>query len=433
LELGLPFAPGAVGVGYMGWPKLPELLQVSVPGVQTKRDAFLTDIDHEALEHRIESYFDSAVSDVEFFSRVPEAGFKTAQYDPAATRDYLKRRGMLRENIVPFAFRPFDTRWIYWEPETGLLGRKVEDYWPHARSGKRAIVTQQRPRNDWFPCQVISKLGCLDLLDRSATVFPLTNLSQTVEAFVSNRGLTPDAIFNHIVATLHAPKYREENIGALRMDWPRVPLPGDAKTLRASAALGATLATLLDPETLAPGVSTGTLRAGLKTLGLPTKRGGKGLDADDLKLAARWGSIQNAGSGRIVMPGPGLVNERAYTDAERAALAEEGSMRDLSLEQVLELLGETTFDIHLNADAWWSNVPARVWSYTLGGYQVIKKWLSYREHAVLGRPLKAEEAAYVSEMVRRIAAFLMLGPRLDGNYAASKAAAVEWKGGAPES
>jgi hypothetical protein len=40
---------------------------------------------------------------------------------------------------------------------------------------------------------------------------------------------------------------------------------------------------------------------------------------------------------------------------------------------------ETTRDIHLNADAFWSNVPARVWEYTLGGCQVMKKWLFYRE------------------------------------------------------
>jgi hypothetical protein len=72
-----------------------------------------------------------------------------------------------------------------------------------------------------------------------------------------------------------------------------------------------------------------------------------------------------------------------------------------------------------------------VWDYTLGGYQVIKKWLSYREHDVLGRALKPEEALYVSEMTRRIAAILLLGRDLDKNYAESKAAAVEWKDGEP--
>jgi hypothetical protein len=76
-------------------------------------------------------------------------------------------------------------------------------------------------------------------------------------------------------------------------------------------------------------------------------------------------------------------------------------------------------------------VPARVWEYTLGGYQVIKKWLSYREHDVLGRALKPDEAAYVFEMVRRIAAILLLGPDLDKRYAESKAAAAGWKHGAP--
>jgi hypothetical protein len=62
---------------------------------------------------------------------------------------------------------------------------------------------------------------------------------------------------------------------------------------------------------------------------------------------------------------------------------------------------------------------------------VIKKWLSYREQAVLGRPLWPEEAAYVSEMVRRIAAILLMGPALDASYSACKAAAVPWKDGRP--
>jgi hypothetical protein len=34
----------------------------------------------------------------------------------------------------------------------------------------------------------------------------------------------------------------------------------------------------------------------------------------------------------------------------------------------------------------------RVWDYTIGGYQVIKKWLSYREHKLLVRPLTTDEA-----------------------------------------
>jgi hypothetical protein len=126
------------------------------------------------------------------------------------------------------------------------------------------------------------------------------------------------------------------------------------------------------------------------------------------------------------MPGPGLTHERAYTETERAALAEEGKAFGFGIDAVLSLLGGTTLDIHLNADAWWSNVPARVWDYMLGGYPVIKKWLSYREHDVLSRALKPDEVAYVSEMVRRVAAILLMGQFLDDNYAAAKAVAMQW-------
>ena len=90
----------------------------------------------------------------------------------------------------------------------------------------------------------------------------------------------------------------------------------------------------------------------------------------------------------------------------------------------------TTRDIYLNDLAYWKNVPAHVWEYSLGGYQVIKTWLSYREHDLLGRALTAIEAREVRDMVRRIAALILLQPELDASYAAVKAAPYPWP--APE-
>lgn len=75
---------------------------------------------------------------------------------------------------------------------------------------------------------------------------------------------------------------------------------------------------------------------------------------------------------------------------------------------------------------YWANVPRAVWEYTLGGYQVIKKWLSYREKDLLGRDLTADEARYVTEMVRRISAILSLGPELDASYERAKRHAYPW-------
>ena len=114
----------------------------------------------------------------------------------------------------------------------------------------------------------------------------------------------------------------------------------------------------------------------------------------DFKVTAGWG---HHGVGDAVMPGQGRVEERSYSAGELAALGDE-----------IATLGDTTFDIYLNGRAYWRNVPAKVWSYKLGGCQVLKKWLSYRESKVLGRKLMPEEVQHFTGTARRIAAVLML-------------------------
>ena len=73
--------------------------------------------------------------------------------------------------------------------------------------------------------------------------------------------------------------------------------------------------------------------------------------------------------------------------------------------------GEMTLDIYLNDRAYWRNLPAAIWDYKLGGYQALKKWLSYRESKVLGRPLLPEEVQHFTDTGRRISAILLLVKR----------------------
>ncbi len=86
-----------------------------------------------------------------------------------------------------------------------------------------------------------------------------------------------------------------------------------------------------------------------------------------------------------------------------------------------------THDLFLNDSACWVNVPEKVWDYTIGGYQVIKKWLSYRVFELLGRALTPDEAREVEHMARRIAALILLQPELDKNYQAVKSASAAWR------
>ncbi len=100
----------------------------------------------------------------------------------------------------------------------------------------------------------------------------------------------------------------------------------------------------------------------------------------------------------------------------------------LPAEQVFDHLGETTVDVYLNDRAYWANVPVRVWEFRIGGYQVLKKWLSYREHSVLGRGLTLDEVREVTGIARRLAAILLLAPALNANYAAVAASVWPWPG-----
>jgi hypothetical protein len=84
-------------------------------------------------------------------------------------------------------------------------------------------------------------------------------------------------------------------------------------------------------------------------------------------------------------------------------------------------------DIYLNEHLFWRNIPTEVWGFTIGGFQVLKKWLSYRADAVIGRPLTLAEVNYVSETARRLAAIRMLGSLLDANYQGCADGSWPWR------
>ena len=125
LDLGLPFAPAQVTTGYLQWPLLPDLFPVSFPGVKTSRDDVVVDIDREPLVERMKQYFDPEISHEEMRRISPSAMTSTARFKAEAVRDHLRKRGFLEQNIVRYCYRPFDMRWLYWEPETKLLGRET--------------------------------------------------------------------------------------------------------------------------------------------------------------------------------------------------------------------------------------------------------------------------------------------------------------------
>ena len=422
VRLGLPFKRMAVSEDWFDWPALPDLLPVSFPGVQTKRDPFLVDIDLERLRERIADYFNPDVSHEEIARRYSGAMKSSSGFvvrDARAVRNaLLARGGPIDTGFVRHAYRPFDNRWLYWEPGHGLLGRPVPHYWPHVFDGNLWLSSAQHLRRGAEEPQTCftKHLGSLHLIERTALMFPArlldeeigddgditrrANLSGPAQRYLERLGATVEDLFHHVLAILHGPGYRQANAGALSMEWPRIPFPGwpesnassAAEALAASAARGRELARLLDSDTPVPGITQGLLRPEIAALAVPATIDDRNMSGNDFAVTAGWGHY---GSADAVMPGQGRVVERAYTTDERVALGD-----------ALTTLGEITFDIYLNARTFWRNVPAAVWTYKLGGYQVLKKWLSYRENSILDRPLLPEEVQHFTDTARRIGAIL---------------------------
>jgi hypothetical protein len=460
------FRPFIVFGYYASWPSLASLSSVEpLLGLNDNRGQAPHDIARSELVKRMQAYYDPAVTTEKLAQLHPGLTTDAASFDATATRVRLQKESQFSEqNIGRFGFKPFDSRWAYFERIGNLWNRIRPDLLAQSWRGNEFILTRRHSPKcpDGSPIYFSHYVADQHVLHKDAYFIPLrlsagndvkrgaerrlpfaeadtsdtgikANLSAAARDYLARLGVSdPDAcvetatsLWMHALAIGYAPSYLAENADGIRQDWPRIPLPDTKQALETSAELGRQVASLLDTENPVVSVTAGTTRPELKTIAVVSRIGGGTLnpDAGDLALTAGWG---HAGKGGITMPGKGKVSERAYTPAELEAIAEGGEALGLSTEQALAHLGEATFDIYLNDVACWRNVPARVWDYTIGGYQVIKKWLSYRERELLGRALTPDEAREVMNMARRIAAILLLEPALDANYEAVKQSTYAW-------
>jgi len=441
------FRPASVATSYGKWPDVASLCSITpMLGLNDNRMQGTHDVSQAEISRRMRAYYDPAVPFEEIARLHRGLATDAASFNARATRQRLQTAsGFTEDHVVPFWFKPFDLRWAYIERVGNLWNRVrpelLDNAWPgnlfllarcHAPKTpdgaafffSRHIADQHVLHTDAYFIPVWLSAERSDaktgkqggLLAGPADAKLVANLSPRARKYLDQLemdcGESAPLIWLHALAIGCSPAYLAENADGIRQDWPRIPLPDSKELLLASAALGREIATLLDTETpfdvgahdMPP---EGERRSPLQKIGLPTRVDGKPLDeSKDLGVTAGWG---HAGKGGVTMPGKGRLIERDYTPEERDIM-----------------LGDRTCDVYLNDVAYWKNIPLRVWEYTIGGYQVIKKWLSYREERLLGRPITKDEVRWVQEMARRIAAILLLEPALDENYRAVKAHTYEW-------
>jgi hypothetical protein len=443
------FRPSSVSESYLKWPRIAALsVQDPYNGpIERRRNSLIVFESERDKLKLLEDYLDPARSDDELRTIAPLWMKSSGEFKAEKARALLKGRVKYNPtSIVRYPFKPFDVRLAYLDADIHpLFSRPSPELLAHRSPGNKYLVIRETSEVEPTspPCyfsSLICDYHCLVVeakhipfrlhtasAQRAAsnqmaflTAEPVltANLSAAARVYLSILGVAdPDAeaeiapglrpyelIWLHALAIGYSPAYLRENADGIRQDWPRLPLPATMDLLVVSATLGRQVAVLLDTENPVPGVTVGTIRPELKPIAVLVRAGGGQLKpgTDDLAVMAGWG---HAGKDGVTMPGKGKLVERPS--------APDGPM---------------TYDVYLNDVACWRNVPPEVWGYTIGGYQVIKKWLSYREKDLLGRPLTADEAIEVTHTARRIAALVHLQPALDDNYQAVKATTYAWTG-----
>jgi hypothetical protein len=431
------FRPSDVSSAYREWPALDAFCaREPLNGPIERRGNAMIVFDTEVAKLGVlRDYLDPKRSDDEIRSIEPRLMNSSGEFKAEKARSLLKGKIVFNESkITRYPFKPFDVRLAYLDSELQpLFSRPSPELLQQRFRGNCFLVVRENGSVEpQSPPILFSRLVCdyhtlaveAKHIPYSLKVFrssvgngslllgvktedekSIANLSPIARAYLASLGLPdPDAdqktaelIWYHALAIGYSPAYLTKNADGIRQDWPRIPLPKEKDSLRASAALGRQVAALLDTEAPVSGVTAGKIRDDLKPIAVFQRVDGKPAkpESGDLDLTAGWG---HGGKGGITMPGKGKVIRR----------------------------DDGAYDIFLNAVSCWRNVPEAVWEYTIGGYQVIKKWLSYREKPLLGRGLTSDEVRYVTEMARRLAALIALQPSLDDNYRKIIKATYSW-------
>jgi len=456
--------PSDVSIDYLGWPRLIDVFEEMFVGLEECRGGALINIEKSQLKLRMEKYFDQNTDWDSLKSLKTGLTEDASGFDAKNIRDkIILAEKFSSQRLVLYVVRPYDQRWCYYSTYSSLWNRPRPTLYAQYQHKNKFLISRMNTAAtpEGVPVYVANTLYDKQTINRNPGAFPLflypnivkdskkpkeqahliqpeeetkatANLSPSARSYLASLGIdNPDSdvhaaslIWMHALSIGYSLAYLSQNVDGIRKDWPRIPLPEKKEHLEASAELGEKISALLDTEKQVPGVTASPVRSEIQGIAIITREGGGELQLPkELAVTVGWG---HTGQNGVVMPGKGKIIERDYTAEEKQSIVSGAEQLGISPEQALDLLGERTFDIYLNEVAYWKNIPTKVWDYTIGGYQVIKKWLSYREADLIKRPLTTDEAREVMNMARRITAIVLLQPVLDENYKRCKENVYTW-------
>lgn len=326
-------------------------------GIKTRHDKFVIGFDEEEAVSKVKRLANRPESDVELKSSLKLC--KTAHFDIKKAR-VRAAADDLNAYVKKLNYRPFDTRYIVYlreficEPKFELMNHLKDPYniallsLRQDRSKKisgffvgSGLIAKDyiSDKDDAIVCPFyirgIKVLGNADDKARKPNISIrfITELLNTVGANTlenshevglrsgSREFLYPEDIFYYIYGVLHSPTYRERYAEFLKLDFPRIPLPKDYESFDCLAAAGQRLSEL-----------------------------------HLLKDKDRWG----------------------WRGIEQRGVAIEAVVGKVEYDEKNE---EIIFDARKPRDEQYrlGPIPKHVWEFHVGGYQVLRKWLTDRK------------------------------------------------------
>ncbi|MFO5527042.1 MAG: type ISP restriction/modification enzyme, partial [Cuspidothrix sp.] len=331
-----------------------DIFPVYAAGSQTRRDNVCVDYDKENLINR----FSDIATNTNLEELKQKYKIKDTEYWTLDKAKLHIQENQIESKLILYAYRPFDNRWVYYNPNIIERGDSRKELMEHLLKGNNMALLSCRQQVEpgfyhIFCSEILTERCIVSLKSRELTyVFPLytypntenkqTNLFLERTPNISLKFLkaikeklgktpTPEQIFYYAYAIFHSPTYRTRYAEFLKIDFPRLPLTSNKNLFNALATKGEELVNL------------------------------HLMKSDILNnLITTYQPI-----------GDNQVTEVTYNS---------------ELQRV-----------YINKQSHFTDIPLYIWEFKIGGYQVLDKWLKDRKNAK--RQLSNDEISHYQKIV----------------------------------
>ncbi|MFM6763376.1 MAG: type ISP restriction/modification enzyme [Dolichospermum sp.] len=345
-----------------------DIFPIYAAGSQTRRDNLCVDYDRENLINRF--------SDIAINTNLEELkqkyNIKDTEYWTLEKAKLDIQENEIESNVLLYAYRPFDNRWVYYNPKIIERGDSRKELMAHLLKGNNIALLSCRQQVEpgfyhIFCSEILTERCIVSLKSRELTyVFPLytypntenkqTNLfiektpnlsPKFLEAIKTKLGKipTPEQIFYYAYAIFHSPTYRTRYAEFLKIDFPRLPLTSNENLFNELAIKGEDL------------VNLHLMKSDIFNNLITTYQG----------------------------IGDNQVTEVTYNS---------------ELQRV-----------YINKQSYFTDIPPHIWEFKIGGYQVLDKWLKDRKNAK--RELSIEEINHYQKIVIALTETLQIMEEID--------------------